>query len=799
MRDTIRLRDRHCILLLAALAAALFRKALFGGAVILSHPVFLDLTHQVFAYRRYGFGLLREGIVPLWNPYNFCGAPFLANWHSAIFYPLNAIFLLLPVHTALNWSIAFHFFLAGALTYAFVRLVGGGRAGALLSAVVFVLSGPYILQLFPGHIFNPLPWLPLALICGEMAVRRRRVVWCLLAGVVLGVQILAGHPQYMAYCAGAQALYILFRAASECRGEGAARPLIGAAAGIALMVATGAALSAVQLLPGLEFAAESGRAGLAGPAAVRDNSLPPENLALLAVPGLFGDMQGVRYWGRWLYWETCIYVGVLPILLAILGAVRGRSPVSRFFAGLALLTLVLAFGAYSPLFGFLYARVPGFSIFRAQAKFAVLAAFSIAVLAGFGLRRLLDGAHPARGSRRAWATAACLLGAGLAFLCAAAAATGGAESPLWGRLVEYRNARGFEGTPPIHPSDTALRAVAYRTALRGGLAAAGLLLVSGGIFFAAGRARPALLAAAVLCVSLGDLWRFGAPYIVASPLEVCFWPRGLAEFLRLDRSAFRVAAPNIGVPGAMQNIHERISAIDGYETLNIRRYKEYVDASQGRAPGGRLDFAIERIAPMLRALNLKYVLLPAGDPPPGPPFGPVFADGRTVVHGTNDPLPRAFVAHRARLIPDRDASLAALKERGAAVLDEVILHADPGVRLDDPAPGAPPGRAGVVAEGPNEVRIEAALDRPGFLVVHDVYYPGWRAYLNGLEVPILRANHAFRAVHLGKGRHEVRFVYAPRSFAVGWRVSAVSALLVTAALLQAALDARRRTVSAVRR
>jgi len=105
----------------------------------------------------------------------------------------------------------------------------------------------------------------------------------------------------------------------------------------------------------------------------------------------------------------------------------------------------------------------------------------------------------------------------------------------------------------------------------------------------------------------------------------------------------------------------------------------------------------------------------------------------------------------------------------------------------------------VVAEGPNEVRIEAALDRPGFLVVHDVYYPGWRAYLNGLEVPILRANHAFRAVHLGKGRHEVRFVYAPRSFAVGWRVSAVSALLVTAALLQAALDARRRTVSAVRR
>lgn len=799
MRDTIRARDRHCIFALGVVTVLLFRKALFGGAVILSHPAFLDLTHQYYAWRVYGFGLLRKGIVPLWNPYNFCGVPLLANWHSAVFYPPNAIFLLLPAHLAVNWSVAFHFFLAASLTFAFVRLVTGSRAGAFLSAIVFVFSGPYLVHLFPGHVFNPIPWLPLSLLLAEMAVRRGRMVWHLLNGCVLGLQVLAGQPQYAAYCGAAQVLYLLFRALGESRARGNAGPLTAGAAGAVLMVATGLSLSAVQLLPGTEFGVESQRAGLAGPASVRDNSLPPENLATLAVPGIFGDMQGVRYWGRWLLWETCLYAGIAPLLLALVGAVRSKSPPARFFVGLAVLSLVLAFGAYSPLFGFLHARVPGFSVFRAQGKFAILTSFSIAVLAGFGLRRLLDDAGAARRGPAAWGAAACAFGAALALLCAAAAATGGAESPLWGSVVEYRGARGFEGTPPIHSSDTATRAAAYRTALRGVLAAAALLLLTGALFLAAGRARPAALAAALLLVSLGDLWYFGAPYVIASPLEACSWPRGIAAFLRLDRSTFRVVAPNIAVPGAMQNIHERIAAIDGYETLNVRRYKEYVDASQGTEPGSRLDFAIERVTPMLEALNLKYVLLPAGDPPPGPAFRPAFTDGRTVVYAKGYPVPRAFVAHRARVIHDPARSLAALRERGAALLDEVLLHADPGVPLDDPAPGSAPGRAELTAEGPGEVRIAAELPRPGFLVLSDVYYPGWKAFADGTEVPILRANHAFRAVRLGEGRHDVRFVYAPRSFAVGWRVSVAAAALAAAALLQAARAARRRAVSIVRR
>jgi hypothetical protein len=660
---------------------------------------------------------------------------------------------------------------------------------------VFVFSGPYLLQLFPGHIFNPLPWLPLALLFGELAVRGKRAVWYLLAGCVLGLQILAGHPQYMAYCAGALVLYILFRAVAVCRDEGGMKPLAFSAAGIVLMVATGAALSAVQLLPGVEFAAESGRANLAGPASVRDNSLPPENLALLAVPGIFGDMQGGRYWGRWLYWETCLYAGILPLLLALLGALRARSRIAQFFSGLAVLSLVLAFGYYSPLFGFLYARVPGFSVFRAQAKFTVLAAFSLAVLAGFGCRCLLDRGEEARRLIARFGAASIIIALALTLLAAAAAATGGGESPLWGRVVQYRHARGFEGTPPIDPADTVSRAAAYRTALRGALTAAALLLVSGAVFLASRRMRPAALAAVVLLLSIGDLWHFGARYVIVSPLESCRWPPDLAESMRSDRSVYRICAPNISVPGAMQNMPEGIAAIDGYETLNVGLYKDYVDASQGVGRGARLDFAIDGVAPMLEALNLKYVLLPAPQRFASPGYRRRFTDGRVTVYEKEAPSPRAFVAHRARMIPEPDAALAALRMRGEAARDEVILSADPGIPLPAPAPGSPRDRAEIVDEQPCEVRVTAGLSSPGFLVLSDVYYPGWKAYADGKEVPIHRANYAFRAVYLGEGTHEVRFVYAPRSFAIGLRVSAAAALLVGIALALAAFGRRGKGLS----
>jgi uncharacterized membrane protein YfhO len=87
----------------------------------------------------------------------------------------------------------------------------------------------------------------------------------------------------------------------------------------------------------------------------------------------------------------------------------------------------------------------------------------------------------------------------------------------------------------------------------------------------------------------------------------------------------------------------------------------------------------------------------------------------------------------------------------------------------------------VVREGPDRVVVQVSAGQPGYLVLGDTYYPGWRATVDGEPAEIVAANHAFRAVPLGAGEHTVIFQYAPRSFQVGAWVTLVAMLLLGAA------------------
>ena len=767
-----RLRDRYCILLLLFVTVALFRKSFFNSQVILSHPIFLDLTHHIYLLRLFGFGLLKKGVIPLWNPYLFCGAPFVANWHSAIFYPLNLIFLFIPVHSALNYSIAFHFFLTGVLTYAFVRYLLGDRFSALVSALTFIFSGPYLVQLFPGHIFNPLSWFPLSLLLAEIALRKKEMRYYILGGAVLALQVLAGHPQYMAYCLGALVLYLLFRGLIDCRGAGSISPLGYVCGGIVVILVVGIALSAIQLFPSMEFTTHSSRTLLRDPKAVSDVSFPPENIVTFLVPGFLGDMHEVRYWGRWLLWETCAYVGILPLVLALIGSLFIRNRYTLFFSGLALFSLLLAFGAYSPLFNMLYYHIPGFALFRGQAKFIFLTTFSLSVLAGYGCHCVTRCSGERKKQFLIVGGATLALALLLLLLCLVMAASGGERSSLWQAALRYRAARGFEGTPPPHPADIQLIRATYHVAWRGILTAAIWLGVSSSVILIATHKKqwPAIVSALILCISLTDLWHYGSKYIMVSPLSSCYWPRGVADFFTSDRSDFRILAPSIAVPGANQNMNVGIYAIDGYETVNVGSYKEYVDFSQGVFSATQLTFAINTVTPMLEALGLRYLILPAEQRFMRAGYRLSFGGDGTNIYERETPIPRAYVVHKARIISDREKILHELGEH-FDFAREVILEKKPGVTLPEKMVAGQITRVELMSSLPREVVIRATLPDAGVLVLSDVYYPGWMAYVDGQRNEILRANYAFRAVALDAGAHMVTFRYESRSFALGARIT----------------------------
>ena len=91
----------------------------------------------------------------------------------------------------------------------------------------------------------------------------------------------------------------------------------------------------------------------------------------------------------------------------------------------------------------------------------------------------------------------------------------------------------------------------------------------------------------------------------------------------------------------------------------------------------------------------------------------------------------------------------------------------------------------VVTDEAEEVIVSVSTSSAGFLVLSDLFYPGWRAFIADREIEIYRANYLFRAVEVEVGRSEVRFVYEPESYRVGWLVSGLTFVFLTAGFIWA--------------
>ncbi|MDA2915980.1 hypothetical protein MYX64_03935 [Nitrospinae bacterium AH_259_B05_G02_I21] len=294
--------DLPVLLGLMLLGFALLAPSLFSASPgVVGHP-YSDVAREFFGGRAFGFGSLARGVFPFWNPYLFGGTPYFANPQSALLYPLNFLFLALPVWAAINVTVALHLGLAASGTYLFGRSVGMGRLPAALAGVVFGWSAHLVLAVYAGHLSNvcTIPWIPLSLAALERTLTggRRGLAAVALAWAV-ALMVLAGHLQYVAFAMVGMAVYGGVRLAQTAESKEAA---LRAAGRLAAAGALGAALVAVQVVPTFEFFTHSVRQAVEAREWVRWFHLPPENLATLVVPDLFGNHLGSTYWGRF-FWR----------------------------------------------------------------------------------------------------------------------------------------------------------------------------------------------------------------------------------------------------------------------------------------------------------------------------------------------------------------------------------------------------------------------------------------------------------------------------------------------------------------
>ncbi|MEJ2745637.1 MAG: hypothetical protein P8123_08160, partial [bacterium] len=526
------LRDACAVLLILALTVVFFARVLFSSSpVILGSSTLVDLTHQFYPWRLFGFSLLGEGIVPLWNPYLFCGYPFIENWQSAIFYPLNLVFLVMSTRAAINASFILHVFLTGVFTYYFVRCIGSSRFGALVSSLIFMFSTTVILRIFSGHltIICTLPWFPAQLLAVEKGLQTRRSPYFVLGGIALGMQILAGHPQYVLYSLIGVILYTIFRGIS-IRGAAGSTLLF-----FLLYLGVGVGLSAIQLLPGLEYVRYSLRGQMLTLGEATGGSFPPENLITFLLPAAFGDFINLICWGRCYLWEAAVYVGIVPLVLLAMGcAYRELRGIVSVFCLLGAISLVMAMGGYTPLLNYVYRYVPGFNLIRGNAKLLFLTVFCISVVAGLGARGMVGDL---RRRRAMLLTLLCVVIAAMLLTYAAYAAGG---QLLWNRLLQYR--KGIEADYWGRLDDPFFLMKARMTFVAGiGRLAVFLGFTAVIILCALVRRVPSSLIKIVLiAVIVSDLWGFDALFLPISPVSSCEWPTGAVAFFMGDPGIYRI-------------------------------------------------------------------------------------------------------------------------------------------------------------------------------------------------------------------------------------------------------------------
>jgi len=393
-----------CLLLI--LTVVFLSRLVLGNLVMTG----LDVFTYFYPYKAYAAEAIRSGSLPLWNPYLFMGVPFLANIQAAVLYPLNLPFYWLPAPEMVNWSIVLHLFMAGAFTYGFARhALSLGPGSAMVAATTLAFGGFLGAQAEHINQLSVLVWLPLLLWLFYLAYTRRSLVYVFLTAIVTGVQFLGGHTQssYINLAGlGCYCLYLPFAgpAIDSAAWQGVTSRIhkLGLSLGIfAVVVLLGVALAGVQLVPTLELSRLSIRStGLPYRQAV-SFSLHPATLPRSLLPA-FADSP---------FSEYVAYVGILPLLLAVLAVWRRRhSPQAPFLIFLASLGLFLALGIYNPLYYLLYRLVPGFGLFRVPARWLYVYVVGMALLAGLGLEELRSLSCPVTRPQKRWA----LLGSALA-------------------------------------------------------------------------------------------------------------------------------------------------------------------------------------------------------------------------------------------------------------------------------------------------------------------------------------------------------------------------------------------------
>jgi hypothetical protein len=758
------------ILGLFVLTLLYFHDVLTGKVLLVER----DLATFFYPFRLIWVETVRQGHFPFWNPYIKCGVPLFATIQPGVLYPLSLLYLFLPLDLAFNWTIVFHFFLAGAFTYLLMRELGASQQGALAAALAFVFSG-YLISVH--NVLNTLisvSWYPLVMWFGCRMVRTGLLRWAIGAGVSLCFMFLGGGIEIVLLTLASLLILCLYPKILSLEEPQDIANLQQRLVYLGLVVLIFFGLSMVQFLPFLELYKQSHRYGGVTLKEATLWSLAPKDMIYFILPSLYGPTANPdQYWKLQNYLKT-IYVG--PVVLCLAGIYFSRKGKRglALLAGMAL-TLLFALGGYTPLYPFFHKYFPLFSTLRYPVKFLFLFVFYVCVAGGLGLdvlrNRFGKMRHPPY-----WCQ-------GLLVAVVLIMATLYWFARFYPEQI-FVLTRQWDLTflkPAFFPMVlhnfnrilvvTVLLLLVIFFGLRHRLVRLGsplLLMLLALDLFLGNRGYALKLDAASFHAENDiistlkadpDLFRF---YVLPEVKELQVSPKSFAEDFQMRKEVLDV--------DLMMEHH--LFDMYGYNIPTQRRYENLRSLIFSRP--------LASIAPLLDLLNVKYVLTDKPIKLKGL-AGLLDGPATSKLYENQYYLPRAFLVERFQVKKTDKEFANAFRELTFDPRTTILLDEEPTRYLElkkEPAVPNLESAVRMLTYENNRMVLEVTTPTAALLFMSEAYYPGWQAHVDGRREEILRANYTFRAIPVGPGTHRVEMVMEPLSFKIGLAVSVLTIVLL---------------------
>ena len=736
-------------------------------------PIGFDVIKLFYPYRKFTIEQLKLGQWPLWNPYNFSGNIHLATYQSAVFYPLNLLYFLLPLIDAWSWLVILQPILAGLFMYLFLRAIDLSEKAAFFGCLAFAFSGWMVAWMEESLVIeHSALWLPMILYSVERI--KKQITSTNIALFVFGItaSVLAGFLQMTLYVLATVLAWTAFRYWRFKQKDFKKLATLGLGLFFSFLI------TAVHVWSAMEAYFRSPRGMVDAKFLFDQYLMKPWHLITFLAPDFWGNTGAYNYFGGGFYHEKVIFIGIPAFLLALWALLsKQKNKNLRFFKWFSLITLALGF---FPLGWLLYyLRLPLFKVMMPSRIF-FLATFGFCALAAFGL----DAYDNQKFDWKTWKRILITLGSVLLILW------------LFVFLSKIFLPKTKYGT-------VSLRNLVLPT---GFLIASALTIL---LPWLKNQIRYlnrldlqkskllSFLGLTILSI-LSSLY-FANKFLYFSERKFVFPEMEVITKLKEIAGINRIWSYGDGYMEKNMNIYYGLYSPEGYDALFSQRYGELLHSQKTKgeitSQITRTDAEIQSASEgeeifnnwyrrrLLSLLGVKYIFeTKLGDVKnltteeqrfPSEFFQPIWEDQSFKIWEYQEALPRVLLVDDYLVETDKQKIVGHLFDKDFELEKKIILEKEPELEIKKEEISEK-GSVEIIRYTPNQVSLRTEVSASALLFLSDNYYPGWKATIDGEKIEILRADYSFRALALPKGKHQIVFSYEPGVFYWGLKVSLVS-------------------------